>query len=76
MTSPLACPHCEAPIFRQSPDGLKLRVRTSVLVLHKSGEVEINCPSCSHGVLVPLVAAPGPVMLKKAIETRLIARRA
>lgn len=46
--------------------------------MHKSGEVEINCPSCSKGVIIPLVLAPGPVMLKKAGDApqpRFVARR-
>lgn len=73
----LACPHCAVPLFRASLDGSRVKARTSILVLHKSGEVEINCPSCSKGVLVPLTPAPGPVMLKKAEATppRYVVRR-
>jgi hypothetical protein len=74
----LACPHCAALLFRASLDGSRVKARTSILVLHKSGEVEINCQSCRKGVIVPLVPAPGPVMLKKAADApppRLVARR-
>lgn len=70
------CPHCSAPVFRQSAGGRKLKARTSILVLHKSGEVEINCSSCGKGVLLPLQAAEGAPELRKAETPRLIARKA
>jgi len=37
-----------------------------MLVLHKSGEVEINCRRCKHGVLLPLTLASGAFVLRKA----------
>jgi hypothetical protein len=54
-----------------------MKARTTVLVLHKAGGVEINCPRCSKGVLVPLAPVPG-VMLKKAADApapRFVVRR-
>jgi len=59
------CPHCGKAVFRLSPDGLKLKAPTTCLVIHKSGEVEINCPKCKLGVLVPLATA-GTLELRKA----------
>ena len=50
------CPHCAQPLFRKGAD--KLKARTSILVLHKSGDVEINCARCGKGVLLPLTQAP------------------
>lgn len=60
------CPHCGKAIFRSSPDGSKIKAPTTCLVLHKSGEVEINCPKCKLGVLVPLTAVSGSQELRKA----------
>lgn len=60
------CPHCGKAIFRPSPDGSKIKAPTTCLVLHKSGEVEINCPKCKLGVLVPLAAVKGESELRKA----------
>ncbi len=57
-----ACPHCDAALFRSSGD--KLKARTSMLVLHKSGNVEINCPSCRRGVYLPLAISDQFVMRK------------
>lgn len=74
----LGCPHCAAQLFRASHDGTRVKARTSILVLYKSGEVEINCPSCSRGVLIPLVLAPGPIVLRKAQDAsqpKLVVRR-
>lgn len=60
------CPHCGKPVFRLSPDGAKLKATTTCLVLHKSGEIEINCPRCRLGVLVPLVVNTASMKLQKA----------
>lgn len=70
------CPHCQQPIFRKSAGGSKLKARTKILVLHKSGEVEINCASCGKGVLLPLQVAEDAPELRKAEPPRLIARKA
>lgn len=71
------CPHCGHEMFKPTPDGLKIKTPTSMLVLHKSGDVEINCPKCKQGVLVPLVAKAGEVALKKAAASqRFVVRKA
>jgi hypothetical protein len=62
----LECPHCGQPIFKSSNGGAKLKAKTSMLVLHKSGEVEINCGICRQGVFVPLDLKQGPIELRKA----------
>jgi hypothetical protein len=67
------CPHCAQSLFRSSSDRRKLKVRTSILVLHKGGGAEINCPACKQGVILPLVLTDKP--LRKADEPRLIVRR-
>ena len=59
------CPHCGKTLFRLTPDGQRVKAATSCLVLHKSGEVEINCPKCKLGVIIPLQST-GETMLKKA----------
>lgn len=68
------CPHCTALVFRPSPG--KLKARTKILVLHKSGEVEINCGVCGKGVLLPLVIKPDSLELRKADSPKLIVRKA
>jgi hypothetical protein len=70
------CPHCDQPIFRKSAGGQKLKARPKILVIHKSGEVEINCSSCGKGVLLPLRVAEGKIELRKAEPLRLIVRKA
>ena len=60
------CPHCDKEMFRPSKDGSKLKLPTSMLVLHKAGDVEVNCPHCKQGVIVPLQAKTGPPELRKA----------
>ena len=70
-----ACPHCKAGLFALSRDGAKLKAITSILVLHKSGEVEINCTSCKNGVLLPLAVVPGAQLAKGRVAQRLTVRR-
>ena len=74
------CPHCGQPLFKKGASGDKLKARTRILVLHKSGDVEINCGLCGKGVLLPLVQGPdlfiGGAPLRKAVMPRLIARKA
>lgn len=67
----MKCPHCEVTLFRGSTDKLKLSTR--ILILHKSGSVETNCPSCKRGILLPLQLEEGPVVIRKA--QKLIARK-
>lgn len=62
-------------MFRPSQDGQKIKAPTSIVVLHKSGEVEINCPKCKQGVYLPLVAAEGVPTLRKARSQRFIVRK-
>lgn len=71
-----ACPHCGQAVFRKSKDGAKLKAKTRILVLHKAGEVEINCGACGKGVLLPLVLAKGEVGLRKADMPKLVVRKA
>lgn len=71
-STPLDCPHCGKPIFRMAKSGDKLRARTSILVLHKSGEVEINCESCRRGVIIPMRVEGSPTMKKAADGPRFV----
>jgi hypothetical protein len=60
------CPHCAEPVFTVSTDGTRLKAPTTMLILHKSGGVEINCGSCKRGIILPLQPVEGDVSLKKA----------
>ncbi len=72
----MICPHCEKPVFKASADGTKLKARTSMLVIHKGGGVEVNCGSCSRGVLIPMTLDDAPFVLKKAeAPQRFVVRR-
>jgi len=62
-------------VFRPTSDGQKLKARTRVLVLHKSGAAEINCEACGRGVLLPLTLSPGDMALTKAAPPKFVARR-
>lgn len=64
------CPWCERAIFKLSKDGSRIKAPTSCLVLHKSGDVEINCGHCKKGVIIPLAAKEGQKSLKKALPSR------
>lgn len=70
------CPHCDQPIFRASANGAKLKARTKILVLHKSGDVEINCSSCGKGVLLPLEIREEQAGLRKALPLKLVVWKA
>ena len=73
--NPLACPHCACEVFKSAEGGLKLKARTSILVLHKgTNDVEINCPGCSRGILVPLMPT-SDIQIRKAAPPRFVARR-
>jgi hypothetical protein len=63
---PFCCPYCGELIFRSAASGERLKAPTSMLVVHKSGEVEINCKACKHGVLLPLALSAGAFVLRKA----------
>ena len=68
----MKCPHCGCQMFRMAKGGLKLKMSTRILVLHKSGDVEANCPSCQRGVLLPLQAKPGVTEVRKALAPKLV----
>jgi hypothetical protein len=53
---------------------MKLKARTRIVVLHKAGEVEINCDGCGKGILLPLARVEG-AGIRKADMPRLVARR-
>ena len=65
------CPWCEKVVFKLSKDGSRIKAPTSILVLHKSGDVEINCGHCRKGVLLPLAAKEGHKQLRKAVPDRM-----
>ncbi len=58
------CPHCHLPLFRKSETGDKLKVGRTMVVLHRGGDVEVNCPRCKGGVIVGRLEAPAA--LRKA----------
>lgn len=58
------CPHCRAQIF--ATKGEKAKLRTNILVVHKSGAVETNCPSCKKSILLPMEADLGKPLRKSA----------
>ncbi len=66
----MKCPHCGGVLFRKSQDGDRLKAPTSMLVLHRGGDVEINCPGCKGGVIIPLVPVEGDMELRKALPRR------
>ena len=66
VADPFACPYCGQMLFRSVASGERLKASTSILVVHQSGQVEINCRVCKHGVIVPLVLADGPFALRKS----------
>lgn len=72
MSTPLDCPHCSKPLFRMTKSGDKLRARTSILVLHKDGTVEINCVECKHGVIVPMTPVKDAPLRKAADGPRFV----
>lgn len=49
----------------------RLRARTSMLIIHESGQAEINCEHCKKGVFMPLTLSEGPFEMRKA-EPRLL----
>lgn len=52
--------------------GDRLKARTSVLVLHRNNEVEINCDECKRGVLVPLTPVKDAPLRKAADGPRFV----
>ena len=64
------CPHCQQPVFRKSGNNGKVKVNTSIFVLHKGGEAEINCPRCRRGIIIGRIET---VQMRKAMP-RLVVR--
>jgi len=69
----IACPHCQGVLMRKSTEGNKLKARTSMCIMHRTGEVEINCGSCGKGVLLGKLERV--VVSKAAPPQRLIVRK-
>jgi len=53
----MLCPHCDKQVFQTTKDGTRAKARITCLILHKSGDVEINCPACKRGILLPFQKA-------------------
>jgi hypothetical protein len=65
------CPHCQAPIGHVAANSDKVKLATRIVVLHKSGDVEINCGRCKRGVIIGSMTATA---LRKAAPPRLVIR--
>jgi hypothetical protein len=65
----LQCPHCNGQVFRKSKSGSRYKARTSIVVLHKSGDIEINCASCKRAIILPATFKTDNRQLRKAILT-------
>ena len=50
----IQCPHCQGSVFRKSAGG-RLKAKTRIVVLHKSGAVELNCGNCRQPIILPVV---------------------
>lgn len=61
------CPHCNAGVLHFK--GGKAKLRTNILVVHKSGVLETNCPSCKKPIELPGTLDMGRP-LKKAARGR------
>lgn len=69
----IECPHCRAVLMRKSSEGNKLKARTSMCIMHRTGEIEINCGSCGKGVMLGKLER---VAVAKAVPPqRLIVRK-
>lgn len=64
-----ACPHCQQPMFRKSEHGNKQKLARTPVIVHKSGDIEVNCPRCRRGVILGSAATA----LRKA-QPRLVVR--
>lgn len=69
MSASPDCPHCGAVVLVYK--GGKAKMRTSILVIHKSnGTVESNCPSCRKPLILPLVLSPDTPLVKSQVLPR------
>ncbi len=50
-----------------SKSGDRLKARTRILVLHKSGAAEINCQHCGHALTIGKLDTP--LQLEKTIQS-------
>lgn len=66
-----ACPHCDKPVFRA--EGGKAKLGRTIVVLHKGGDLEVNCPHCRSGIVVGRLES---VALRKATPRLIIRTRA
>jgi hypothetical protein len=64
------CPHCQMSLFAPGSSRDKLKISRTVVVLHKGGGVEVNCPHCRRGVMLGTLDT---ITLQKALP-RLIVR--
>lgn len=60
----MLCPHCDKPVFHLTKDRTRAKAKVTCLILHKAGEVEINCPACRRGILLPFQKAENGEMKK------------
>lgn len=51
-------------MFRKSETGDKLKLGRTMIVLHKSGDIEVNCVRCRRAVIIGKLA--GGAVLRKA----------
>lgn len=69
----ISCPHCMAVLMRKSTEGNKLKARTSMCIMHRGGEIEINCGGCGKGVMLGKLER---VVVTKALPPqRLVVRK-
>lgn len=68
MDDNLHCPHCHQPVFKKSNGGSRYKARTTIMVLHKGGDVELNCAACKRAVILPMQFR-AKAELRKAIFT-------
>lgn len=71
----MKCPSCQNSVFVLSNDGERLRAATTMVILHKSGEVEINCPTCKNGVILPLAVTGSTLKKGRAYRPVVFSRR-
>jgi hypothetical protein len=60
----MICPHCDKPVFHMTKDRTRAKAKVTCLILHKAGDVEINCPECKRGILLPFHRAESGEMKK------------
>jgi len=68
MSQHLHCPYCDKPVFRKSSSGDRLKTKTTIMVLHKSGALEFNCSACKRAIILPMQFR-SEIKLRKAIFT-------